>query len=221
MDIRQTPSAGRLDVLGEKLTSERSAPAPCSTVYEVVRRQAVMTPDAMAVGAPGRPPLSYRGLLARLGCTVDTLRGIGVRRNDRVAVVMPNGAEMAVSFLGVAAGATCAPLNPALPAGEFDFYMSDLRARALVVWSALESPGPSGSPEAGHSHPRSAAACRCGGRSVRVCRKPTGASGAARRLPVRPTRRWCCTHQEPRLGPRWYPSPTPTSARRPTTSRSR
>lgn len=53
---------------------------------------------------------------------------------------MPNGPEMAVAFVSVAAGATCAPLNPAYRANEFEFYLSDLKARALLIQSGFESP---------------------------------------------------------------------------------
>jgi len=55
-------------------------------------------------------------------------------------MVLPNGPEMAVSFLAVAAGATCAPLNPAYRIEEFDFYLSDLDARALIIASGMNSP---------------------------------------------------------------------------------
>ena len=61
-------------------------------------------------------------------------------RNDRVALVLPNGPEMAVAFLAVAAGATCAPLNPAYSANEFDLYLADLHAQALIVQADMDSP---------------------------------------------------------------------------------
>jgi acyl-CoA synthetase (AMP-forming)/AMP-acid ligase II/acyl carrier protein len=47
---------------------------------------------------------------------------------------------MALAFLCVAACATCAPLNPGYRANEFDFYFSDLNAKALVVQSGIDSP---------------------------------------------------------------------------------
>jgi acyl-CoA synthetase (AMP-forming)/AMP-acid ligase II/acetyltransferase-like isoleucine patch superfamily enzyme/acyl carrier protein len=89
--------------------------------------------DAIALAAPGREPLSYRGLLRQVEKTVGALRSAGLKRNDRVAMVLPNGPEMAAAFLGVAAGATCAPLNPSFTDKEFDFYLADLNARALIV----------------------------------------------------------------------------------------
>jgi acyl-CoA synthetase (AMP-forming)/AMP-acid ligase II len=57
-----------------------------------------------------------------------------------VAIVLPNGPEMAAAFVSVAAGATTAPLNPAYKAEEFEFYLSDLKARALVAQRGVETP---------------------------------------------------------------------------------
>ena len=47
---------------------------------------------------------------------------------------------MAVAFLVAGSAATCAPLNPAYRASEFDFYLNDLNAKALIVQSGVESP---------------------------------------------------------------------------------
>ncbi len=68
------------------------------------------------------------------------LNAMGLGRQDRVAIVLANGPEMAVAFLAVTAGATCAPLNPSYRAHEFDFYLSDLKAKALIVESGIDSP---------------------------------------------------------------------------------
>jgi len=57
-----------------------------------------------------------------------------------VAVVLPDGPEMAVAFLAVAASATCAPLNPAYRAHEFEFYFADLGVRTVIVQSDMDSP---------------------------------------------------------------------------------
>ena len=45
-----------------------------------------------------------------------------------------------MAFLGVASAATAAPLNPTYRAEEFDFYLSDLGAGALIVLSGSDSP---------------------------------------------------------------------------------
>lgn len=93
-----------------------------------------------ALRAPGRPDLSFAALRSHIADTVAALNARGIGRNDRVAIVLPNGPEMASAFLAVGAGATTAPLNPAYRADEFDFYLSDLGAKALIVEQGSESP---------------------------------------------------------------------------------
>ncbi|MBI1733151.1 MAG: AMP-binding protein [Gammaproteobacteria bacterium] len=96
--------------------------------------------DDDAICAPGRTPLSYGSLLDQIHATISALNAFGIGRNDRVAIVLPNGPEMATAFLAVATGATAAPLNPAYRSEEFRFYLEDLRAKALIVEDGSESP---------------------------------------------------------------------------------
>ena len=89
--------------------------------------------SAPAIGAPGRDWMSY-GALRRLSEDVRaTLHGFGIGRGDRVAIVLPNGPEMATAFFTIAQTATTAPLNPAYRREEYEFYLEDLKAKALVV----------------------------------------------------------------------------------------
>jgi acyl-CoA synthetase (AMP-forming)/AMP-acid ligase II/thioesterase domain-containing protein len=109
------------------------------TVYELLRSRAGDSPGSTAIAAPGRAPLTYGRLLRHIDDFIVVLNRAGIGRNDRVAIVLPNGPEMAVAFLSVASCATSAPLNPAYRSGEFEFYLSDLRARVLIT-SAGGSP---------------------------------------------------------------------------------
>jgi acyl-CoA synthetase (AMP-forming)/AMP-acid ligase II/thioesterase domain-containing protein len=106
----------------------------------LVRTQALCQPDAWALGAPGRRPLTFAQLQTHVDHTVATLNEMGIGLGDRVAVVIPNGSEMAAAFVTVASGATCAPLNPAYRPEEFEFYLTDLGARALIVQADCDSP---------------------------------------------------------------------------------
>ncbi len=94
---------------------------------------------APAIGAPERPALTFAGLRALAQKTVADLNGLGIGRGDRVAIVLPNGPEMATAFLTVACGAATAPLNPDYKADEFEFYLSDLGAKALLVEEGSQS----------------------------------------------------------------------------------
>jgi len=97
-------------------------------------------PKAIALSSPGGVPLTYQVLRRLASDTIAALNARGIGRNDRVAIVLDNGPEMAAAFLCIAAGATAAPLNPAYRADEFEFYLSDLNARLLVVGHELLSP---------------------------------------------------------------------------------
>ncbi len=109
----------------------------CSTLTELLSAGA---DDAPAIGAPGAPDLCYRDLRRLIMRTIASLNGCGIGRNDRVAIVLNNAVDAGTAFLGVACGATAAPLNPGYRADEFDFNLSDLKARALIVEFGSDSP---------------------------------------------------------------------------------
>ena len=82
--------------------------------------------DAIALTAPGRPPLTYSGLREHCDRIARQLAGHGLSHSDRVAIVLPNGPEMASAFLSVASVMSAAPLNPAYKQAEYAFYLVDL-----------------------------------------------------------------------------------------------
>ncbi len=95
---------------------------------------------AIALAAPGRPTLDFAGLRALVATTLTALNAAGAGCNDRVAIVLDNGPEMAACFLACAAGTASAPLNPAYRGDEFAFYLADLQARLLIVERTSSSP---------------------------------------------------------------------------------
>jgi len=107
------------------------------TVHEILHTGA---DGHAAIGAPGMTPLSYAGLRALAIEVRDSLRALGVKRGDRVAIVLPNGPVMATAFLTVASCASTAPLNPAYRREEFDFYLADLKPKLLIVFKDEETP---------------------------------------------------------------------------------
>lgn len=112
--------------------------AAYSTVAELLQ---VGGEGEAAIRAPeGRASLTYGALRALAARTVADLNARGIGRGDRVAMVLPNGPEMATAFVAVAAGATTAPLNPGYRGEEFEFYIEDLKARALIVAKGNETP---------------------------------------------------------------------------------
>jgi acyl-CoA synthetase (AMP-forming)/AMP-acid ligase II len=121
------------------LDNDQKIMAPFN-IRAFVTARAEIAPDAAAIAAPGRAPLTYRRLLDCLYDIAGTLAGWGIGRHDRVAVVLPNGPEIAVTFLGVASVAACASLNPALRESEFASLLESLRPKALILEAGADSP---------------------------------------------------------------------------------
>lgn len=96
--------------------------------------------DHLAIGAPDRGWLTFGDLRALARTVERQLRSLGVSVNDRVAIVLPNGPDMASAFVTIAQAATTAPLNPAYREDEFRFYLEDLNAKALVVMEGDTGP---------------------------------------------------------------------------------
>ena len=123
------------------MLQERISSAPQYVcIHDLLQARAQRTPEAPAIVAPGRLPLTYGRLYWQIEMVVQSLRALGVERQDRVVLVLPQGAEMAVAFLAVASSATCVPLNPAYSAPEFERYLAHLRPKALIVPAGMDSP---------------------------------------------------------------------------------
>lgn len=108
-----------------------------ATMAQLLGKGAAHSP---AIAAPDRNPATYDRLRLLAKETTAHLNAQGIGRNDRVAIVLPNGPEMATAFIAIAAGATTAPLNPGYRAEEFRFYLEDLGAKALLVEAGSTSP---------------------------------------------------------------------------------
>lgn len=81
----------------------------------------------------GGPQITYDQLREQVDLLTAYLKQLGIRRSDRVAIALPNGLEIIVSFLAAATAGTAAPLNPAYKLDEFRFYLEDTGSRALIV----------------------------------------------------------------------------------------
>ena len=107
------------------------------TINEIVNKK---NNDLKALGAPDRQWSTY-GDLKKLTVYVSSrLRSYGIAVADRVAIVLPNGPEMASAFITMAQSCTTAPLNPNYREEEYLFYLKDLNAKALVVLQDYNGP---------------------------------------------------------------------------------
>ncbi len=92
------------------------------------------SPEHAAIHTPGDgTSVTYSQLREQVERLCAQLNALGLGRGDRIAIALPNGLEMIASFLAAAAVGTAAPLNPAYTLGEFEFYLEDTGARAMIV----------------------------------------------------------------------------------------
>ena len=126
----------------DKLAAKQKVSVPFSSLYDLLQDHARRFADTPAVLAPDCVPLSYRRLHRHINDIGRALRAKGIGRDDRLAVLMPNGPELAVAIVAVAANAACASINPAYSAEELDRYFADLKPRALIVPAGTDGPAP-------------------------------------------------------------------------------
>lgn len=96
--------------------------------------------SAFCVGAPDRAWLTYGQLRQQAQHVANDLCAFGLRSTDRIAVVLPNGPDMAVAYFTIAQFGPVAPLNPSYRLDEFLFYLKDLNAKAIVLDEAYDGP---------------------------------------------------------------------------------
>jgi len=91
------------------------------------KQTAVISPD-------DGQAITYQSLTKQIEALTARLRQTGLQPGHVVAIVLGNGLEYLISFLGVTrARLVAAPLNPAYKAEEFRFYLEDSGARAVIT----------------------------------------------------------------------------------------
>ena len=111
-----------------------------STLCELLNLHATQQGSATAILAPGRSALTYAQLMDQVNATIDRFRQLGIGRQSRLVIVLPDGPAMAVILLAASCAAIGAPLHPGYTAAEFEFYLTDLAPTAVIVAAELESP---------------------------------------------------------------------------------
>jgi acyl-CoA synthetase (AMP-forming)/AMP-acid ligase II len=106
----------------------------------LLRDQSVQFSNHLALLDLNQGSMSYIELVQHIETTVALLNGAGLKRSSRVAIVLPNGPEMASLFLAVSSAMTAAPLNPNYQLSEYEFYLSDIQAEALIILQGIDSP---------------------------------------------------------------------------------
>ena len=140
------PCAAAIDKCGKRRASEGTLLA--ETVLEELNPFFTtlldLLPDtetpAVRSVEPGRAPCSHARLRRFIAEEVDFWK-YGVGRTDRVAILFPNGPELAVAFVAVLTYCTCAPLNPANTPQEIAGELKNVSAKAILVMRGEDNEG--------------------------------------------------------------------------------
>ena len=100
-------------------------------------KRAHLNPNLEAVIDPATARrFSYREINERANKVANCMREKGIKKGDRVALLLMNGIEFYESFMGLAKiGAVCVPLNWRLVADELSYILKDAGAIALIYGS--------------------------------------------------------------------------------------
>ena len=128
-----TPAASRASAPADR------PPAP-STLQTLLEAQARRAPASVAISAPGRASLTYRELLVQIEDVRAGLAAAGLGSGSRIAVILPQGPEMATAVIAMAAVAICVPLNPAHVEADLEPMLASARLQAVVTLAGM--PGP-------------------------------------------------------------------------------
>jgi len=102
------------------------------TVVHMLADAAARRPDGLAFKFEGRS-LTYRQFLRCVGGLAHELRGLGVVKGERVALVCGNSLEMAIALFAIqAAGAQTVPINPLYTTRELDHLIADAAPIAVI-----------------------------------------------------------------------------------------
>jgi benzoate-CoA ligase family protein len=105
---------------------------------DVLQRNLVAGRADKAAFIDGKRTLSYRQLADRVARFGAALRGLGIRREERVLLAMLDTIDWPTAFLGcLKAGIIAVPVNTLLTEDDYRFMLADSRAKCLVVSEAL------------------------------------------------------------------------------------
>ncbi|MHA2369563.1 MAG: long-chain-fatty-acid--CoA ligase [Candidatus Hodarchaeales archaeon] len=97
---------------------------------------------------PDRPMISFEGfrltfreLMIKAESFATSLHDLGIRRGDRVAILMPNLPSYVIAFLGIIkAGAIVTQINPLYVAREIEYTLNNAEPQAIVTASLRALP---------------------------------------------------------------------------------
>ncbi|MBM7587575.1 long-chain acyl-CoA synthetase [Bacillus pakistanensis] len=84
--------------------------------------------------------ITYAELDRMVDCVASGLSSAGIRKGDKIALVLGNCPEFITAYYGILrAGAVVVPINPVYTTGEISYILSNSQARAVITHASLEA----------------------------------------------------------------------------------
>jgi long-chain acyl-CoA synthetase len=116
------------------------APYPERSAYSLLADAAARHPDrpALVWSVPGGKTLTYREVLSETERFSAALAGLGVKRGDRVALILPNCPQFVIAYYAtLRIGGIIVGNNPLYTQRELSHQLSDCGAEVVVVLDQL------------------------------------------------------------------------------------
>ena len=113
---------------------------PDDAIFHLLEETAQNFPDRVAIIFLGTK-LTYRRLNELVQRFATAINGMGIKKGDRVACILPNCPQFVISYYGVIkAGAIFVQMNPLNSEKEIQFQLADSGAETLIVPDVLNLP---------------------------------------------------------------------------------
>lgn len=110
---------------------------PAGSLYDLLETSVAAYPDNVALEFFGGTT-SYRELGEQVSRAAEGLRGLGVKRGDTVAIVLPNAPQHIVAFYAVLRlGAIVIEHNPLYTPRELRHQFEDHGAKVVIAWDKI------------------------------------------------------------------------------------
>src|SRR3990172_2457309 len=86
----------------------------------------------------GDRTITYKALSEGINRLGNALLGLGIRMEERVAVIVPDCPEFVYAFFGtMKIGAVAIPMNTLLMPADYEYLLNDSRSQVLVIHASL------------------------------------------------------------------------------------
>ena len=86
----------------------------------------------------GDTTVTYRDLAENVNRFGNAMLSLGIRTEERIAIIMPDSHECVFAFFGaIKIGAVAIPLNTNLKPDDYEYLLNDSRSQALVIDASL------------------------------------------------------------------------------------